>query len=189
MAPTRRLTAEDWISAALVAIAEDGISAVAVEPLARRLRATKGSFYWHFGNRDELLERALATWERDHTEAIIAAVDGTDGARSRLKHLLDRVMPTKVDPLEVALLAAAATNPRVRPALARVTQRRTEYVARLYRSAGMSQAAAERRAVIAMAIFLGRLQLAYVAPVVLPKGPAAAAMATDLEAMLEPPAR
>ena len=189
MAPTRRLTAEDWISAALAAIAEDGISAVAVEPLARRLRATKGSFYWHFGNRDELLERALATWERDHTEAIIAAVDGTDGARSRLKHLLDRVMPTKVDPLEVALLAAAATNPRVRPALARVTQRRTEYVARLYRSAGMSKAAAERRAVIAMAIFLGRLQLAYVAPDVLPKGAAAAAMATDLEAMLEPPAR
>lgn len=43
-----RLSADDWAQAALDLIAEQGVGAVAVEPLARRLGVTKGSFYWHF---------------------------------------------------------------------------------------------------------------------------------------------
>ena len=48
--------------AALLAIAEGGTAAVAVETLAARLGATKGSFYWHFRNREHLLERILDHW-------------------------------------------------------------------------------------------------------------------------------
>src|SRR5260370_1248821 len=55
----RRLTRDDWITAALRAIADGGLAAVGVEPLAARLGATKGSFYWHFENRDALLEAAI----------------------------------------------------------------------------------------------------------------------------------
>ena len=40
-----RLSATDWAQGALAMIAEQGVSAVAVEPLARRLGVTKGSFY------------------------------------------------------------------------------------------------------------------------------------------------
>ena len=54
-----RLSAEDWAQAALDLIAEQGVGAVAVEPLARRLGVTKGSFYWHFPSRDALLQAAL----------------------------------------------------------------------------------------------------------------------------------
>ena len=59
-APARnaRLSADDWAQAALDLIAEQGVSAVAVEPLARRLGVTKGSFYWHFPSRDALLQAA-----------------------------------------------------------------------------------------------------------------------------------
>ena len=45
-----RLSAEDWEQGALDMIAEQGIGALAVEALARRLGVTKGSFYWHFRN-------------------------------------------------------------------------------------------------------------------------------------------
>src|SRR3546814_8458026 len=55
---TGRLSAEDWAQAALDLIAEQGVSAVAVEPLARRLGVTKGSFYWHFPSREALLVRS-----------------------------------------------------------------------------------------------------------------------------------
>src|SRR5580698_155106 len=53
-APSRErktLTRADWIATALDAMARDGLRAVAVEPLAERLGATKGSFYWHFRDR------------------------------------------------------------------------------------------------------------------------------------------
>ena len=58
-----RLTADDWAQAALDLISEQGVAAVAVEPLARRLGVTKGSFYWHFPSRDALLQAALERWE------------------------------------------------------------------------------------------------------------------------------
>ena len=48
-----RLSADDWAQAALEQIAEQGVAAVAVEPLARRLGVTKGSFYWHFPSRED----------------------------------------------------------------------------------------------------------------------------------------
>ena len=59
----------DWILEAMFLIAQGGTARVAVEPLAKRLGATKGSFYWHFANRDELVAETLAHWEREFTEA------------------------------------------------------------------------------------------------------------------------
>ena len=50
------LTPGDWARAALAAIARGGIAAVAVESIAADLGATKGSFYWHFKNRDALIQ-------------------------------------------------------------------------------------------------------------------------------------
>jgi AcrR family transcriptional regulator len=56
-----------WIDAALAAIETGGSDAVAVSPLARSLSVTKGSFYWHFADRRELLRAALGTWLTRHT--------------------------------------------------------------------------------------------------------------------------
>src|SRR5260221_12707598 len=70
----RRLTRDDWITAALAAIADGGLAAVGVEPLAARLGATKGSFYWHFKNRDALLEAAIRRWEKETTTDVVAEI-------------------------------------------------------------------------------------------------------------------
>lgn len=59
------LTAEDWVRAAKRTIEERGVGAVAVEPLAKKLGVTKGSFYWHFENRDALLKATLERWEEE----------------------------------------------------------------------------------------------------------------------------
>ncbi|MDQ6732181.1 MAG: TetR/AcrR family transcriptional regulator, partial [Actinomycetota bacterium] len=53
------LSRTDWTEAALLALAHDGLAGVAVQPLARRLGATKGSFYWHFADRAELIAATL----------------------------------------------------------------------------------------------------------------------------------
>ena len=56
------LSAQDWAQAALDVMVARGLDGVAVEPLARELGVTKGSFYWHFANRDALLDAALQLW-------------------------------------------------------------------------------------------------------------------------------
>ena len=56
------LTREDWIDGAWEMLGESGVDGVRVEPLARRLGVTKGSFYWHFKERQELIDALLGRW-------------------------------------------------------------------------------------------------------------------------------
>src|SRR5262249_12760744 len=118
----RRLTRDDWITAALAAIADGGLAAIGVEPLAARLGATKGSFYWHFENRDALLEAAIARWEKETTTDVAAEITTAhDAPASQFRRLvasvIERAAQDRVGP---ALLASAA-HPPVAPALQPVT--------------------------------------------------------------------
>src|SRR5436309_10975695 len=90
-----RLRPEDWASAALAAIGSGGLAAVAVEPLATRLGTTKGSFYWHFANRDALLTAALERWERTGTEDVIAYVEAQPTGPARLRALIAGAVGTR----------------------------------------------------------------------------------------------
>src|SRR6478672_1382170 len=60
-----RLDKSDWLRAARLALLHHGPEAVRVEPLARDLGVTKGSFYWHFTDRAELLEALILEWEQE----------------------------------------------------------------------------------------------------------------------------
>src|SRR6201993_14421 len=70
----------DWGRAAFARLAQDGIDAVRVEVLARDLHVSKGSFYWHFRDRDELAGAMLEQWEEDERAWLEAGVAGGRGA-------------------------------------------------------------------------------------------------------------
>ena len=62
-----RLDKRDWLDAALAELAGGGINAVAIEKLAARLGVTRGSFYHHFHNREQLLREMLDYWAEHWT--------------------------------------------------------------------------------------------------------------------------
>lgn len=173
----KSLTAEDWTEAALAAIAEGGLPAVAVEVLAKRLGTTKGSFYWHFADRDALIAAALDLWEQRDTEGVISVVEQEpDGAAGRLRMLLRLALsevvgqqPAAAGSVELAL-QANANHPVVAAVLDRVTRRRLAYITALYAELGLSKAVARDRALLAYSAFLGHAQLAHATPGVLPTG-------------------
>ncbi|HEY2948122.1 MAG TPA: TetR/AcrR family transcriptional regulator [Micromonosporaceae bacterium] len=154
----RRLTAADWARAALDAIGEQGLAGVAVEPLAVRLGATKGSFYWHFANRDALLSAALAVWDETHTEGIIRAVQAEPDPAARLRSLFVGVTASPLAPIEVNLLAVA-DHPLVAPTMRRAVARRIAYVTSLFAALGFAPDEAARRGVLAYSAYLGHVQL------------------------------
>jgi AcrR family transcriptional regulator len=170
----RRLTRDDWVAAALAVIGEGGVAAVAVEPLAARLGTTKGSFYWHFPNREALLEAALAAWEERTTAAVLEEVErSTSDPREQLRLLISRVVANATaDPVEPALYAGAA-HPVVGPALDRVTRHRIDGTVRIFARMGLRPAEARRRALLAYSVYLGYGQLIRATPGVLPQGRAA----------------
>jgi AcrR family transcriptional regulator len=156
------LSREDWIAAALDALTEGGVPAVAVEPIAKRLGVTKGSFYWHFKDRDQLLAATMETWERERTEALIDRLDAIDDPRARLAEWVRHAFAA--DKALLVGLHATADHPVVSPVLRRVTERRVEWLSDLLREAGVPRAAALRRARLLYSADLGLFQIARVAP-------------------------
>lgn len=156
-----KLGPEDWARAALGALGRSGTRGVAIEPLARALGVTKGSFYWHFRTRGELIDAALALWEREHTAAVIDEVDASAGAdpAARLRRLFQEIIRQAAqDEVELPLLALS-DDARVAPVLRRVTERRVGYVTDTYLQLGLTPEQARDRAVLAYAAYLGHLQL------------------------------
>jgi AcrR family transcriptional regulator len=149
------LSRTDWIEAALVALAEVGLRGVAVEPLARRLGATKGSFYWHFADRSELIDATLELWERRETTEVIERIEELEDPYQRLTALATRAYASAAGGNAHAAVLAAASEPRVGEVLARVTRTRLAYLTRLYRELGRTPDDAARYARLAYALYLG----------------------------------
>ncbi|HTE56520.1 MAG TPA: TetR/AcrR family transcriptional regulator [Kofleriaceae bacterium] len=183
--PEARLSTADWVAAALDAVAEDGLAGVAIEPLARRLGVTKGSFYWHFADRDALLAAALTHWESSHTERIIDELEDVSDPRERLARLIGGVLAGgRSDRIHIAL--ATAKHPVVRETLARVTHRRLVYLQSCYAELGQPQREAHRSALLAYAAYVGMVHLRFEAPEELPAREARAAYVEHLIDKLVP---
>lgn len=153
-----RLSAVDWENAALEAIAEQGIGAAAVEPLARRLGVTKGSFYWHFTTREALLKAALERWERVDEEEFLG-VEPIKDPRERLRALFRRTSREMQSHVVYSALLRALDHPVVQPVMSRVSQKRIDFLTVAYRQLGLERSAASYRARLAYAAYAGFLQL------------------------------
>lgn len=154
-----RLSAEDWEEAALKLIAEQGVNSVAVEALARQLGVTKGSFYWHFRTREALVQASLERWELYGEREIISQIEAIADPRVRLPELFRRVAHELQPHRVYAALLKALDHPQVIPVMARVSQRRMEFLNTAYREAGMPPAEALNRARLTYAAYVGFLQL------------------------------
>lgn len=153
------LSAADWERAALELIAERGVPALAVEPLARRMGVTKGSFYWHFAGRESLLEQALQRWEEHDSRNLNASLGEIDHPRDRLASFFRRVVREKLTHEVYSALCAAAGHPQVEPVLERVAERRMHHLATAFHELGMAPDAARYQARLTYSVYLGFLQL------------------------------
>ncbi|HET6632976.1 MAG TPA: helix-turn-helix domain-containing protein [Rhodanobacteraceae bacterium] len=155
----QRLGTGNWEQATLALIAEEGVGAVAVETLARRLGVTKGSFYWHFRSRQALLQAALERWEHQDEARVLAQIEPIVDPRRRLRALFEVVARELQSHRVYAALLKALDHPAVLPLMARVSQRRMQFLAAAYREAGLEGEVAEHRARLTYAAYVGFLQI------------------------------
>ncbi|MEA2220093.1 MAG: hypothetical protein QOJ35_2719 [Solirubrobacteraceae bacterium] len=158
------LSKVEWTEAALLALARDGLAGVAVEPLARSLGATKGSFYWHFADRGELITATLALWERRATSEMIDRIEAIAGPRERLIELAAGAYAGAVAGNAYAAVLAAASDPRVEDVLRRVTRTQLQFLEGLYCDLGVAADRARRHARLAYALYLGIGELRHADP-------------------------
>jgi AcrR family transcriptional regulator len=158
-----RLDAVAWIEAAFEALARDGFDAVRVEPLAQALGVTKGSFYWHFADRDALLAALFARWAEGRVAAIRAETNSGADARATLYRLIElyaRGPNTRGLAIELAIRGLARCDARAAAAVNAVDAERLARVAALFEGLGHKAANAEARAFLFYAFVFGQSLIA-----------------------------
>lgn len=144
----------DWIHAALARLAKQGIQEVRVEVLARDLGVSKGSFYWHFRDRADLLEKTLALWE----ESELGWLDqkGSDASTAtRWAKLIERATDPARIRTEVAMRAWAREDEKVAARVAAIEKKRTSLIAEVLRDVGFARPAAESWSEMVLLVCLG----------------------------------
>ena len=152
------LTRDDWARAALEAIAQGGVRALTIEDLAERVGASRGSFYWHFETREDLIAAALELWEAESTTDRLPELEAIEDPLKRLRTLLRAVYEAPVDAAEL-MLSTAGDDPLVAPVFARVVARRMKVLRRIFTELGMPRAEAVDRAWLAYSFYVGHHQL------------------------------
>ena len=149
-----QLTASDWLDQGLKTLAKDGFTALKAEPLAKAMRVSRGSFYWHFADIAAYHAAILARWHEVAAEQIIANVEAASKDENPLALLLRRVFGERLM-LERAVRTWASVDPAARAAVQAIDRRRLSYVESLLTQAGLSAELARARAQILYWAFLG----------------------------------
>jgi AcrR family transcriptional regulator len=154
-----KLGRQDWIDRGLQVLAAKGVEAVRVEPLAKLMNVTKGSFYWHFKNREDFLDALLQAWVNQQTDSIIVQVEAVGGdAKSKLLNLFELAVQDEGE-VENAIRAWATNTPEVAAILAQVDQRRLDYTRDLFLQVGFSPLDAIVRARLAYYSLVGEFTI------------------------------
>lgn len=154
-----------WIDEGLRALAGGGPDVVRIEAVAKALGVTKGGFYWHFEDREALLEEMLDTWERVGVDLVIELVEDEGGnARTKLWRLfrlatsgeeLEGVDSEELLRIDLAIRDWARRDRDVAGRLRRVDNRRMDYMRSLFGAFCPDEAEVEVRAMLAFSVWIG----------------------------------
>lgn len=149
----RSLGRDDWIEVARQELIAGGVDAVKIGRLARRLRVTRGGFYWHFASREDLLQGLLGAWELSSVATFERSLGSEGGSCGRAEFLaFARLWVTETDfvpAYDTAVRDWARISAEAAAAVRRVDQRRIEILHRIFRDLGFTEPEALVRARIA----------------------------------------
>lgn len=160
------LTAQAWIEAAFRALTIGGPQAIRAEAIARDLKVSKGSFYWHFKNVAALKSAMLSHWHDAATRDVVAdLIAGGGTAADKLKQLIDITTSDRHDPYggvlaEAAIRDWARYNAGAAAVVKKVNKTRIGYLKQLFHEHGVSDADAP---VFANIIYGGLIGMEYLA--------------------------
>lgn len=126
----QRLTQQSWINAGLKSLVTDGPGSLAAEPLARQLKTTKGSFYWHFKDVPAFQMAVATDWQTRAFADVVSDLANDGSAEQRLRRFGRTILSDAQDP---AMRAWAQTDKPIKKVVSQVDAERMTYMSSLLR--------------------------------------------------------
>ncbi|MEA2116473.1 MAG: TetR/AcrR family transcriptional regulator [Thermodesulfobacteriota bacterium] len=141
------ISKNQWLAKALDMFETDGFEAVKIEKLAKQLGTSRSGFYYHFKNRQDLLQHLLAYWAEEYTSVITdnQNLQNLD-AEQRLWTTMELVREKKLPKYDLAMTAWAKVDPIVRKVVKKVVKMRLDYTRSIFRELGFLGDELEMRA-------------------------------------------
>ena len=150
----------EWVAGAIDALADEGAAGMCVEALAKRFGVTKGSFYWHFKDRQDLVDAVLQAWKDDRIRAVDSGA-AVGGERQQLLQIIDAFgNDRQAIAIELAVRDWARRDVRARAVVEAVDHYRLARSCRLFVANGFGDEEASRRSLLFCAYLLGQSLIA-----------------------------
>jgi AcrR family transcriptional regulator len=154
-----QLDPDRWVEVAIDLLAKEGVSGLRVEVLAKRCGVTKGSFYWHFKDRQALLDAVLEQWKLGRIRDIEKTTAVTPGnERDQLHYAIEVYGASrnrKGMSIELAVRDWARHDAQAAAIVEAVDLYRLECTRKLFVAAGMTDAEAKSRSLLLYACVFG----------------------------------
>ena len=134
----QQLARLDWLQCALQLFVNEGIDALRITRLADELNVTRGSFYWHFDNREDLVEALVTFWQAKNTTGICEPFDQADSLDSGiLSYFAATIEGARFDPrLDLAIREWARRDTRIRQLVDSEDRTRIDSIRRFFQRFG-----------------------------------------------------
>ncbi len=149
MGTKNNLNREEWVQAAWDFLIKEGISNFKLTTLCQILGVTKGSFYWHFKDRDELLNVLLQEWERRSTQRFIEMVNSYRGhPKEAFTKMIQAVVATRNIEIDHVFREWAALDSRAENLVKKIDERRLNFLRDIFQRMGFTEEEADTRAIL-----------------------------------------
>lgn len=160
--PRQRGSKDIWLEAAYELLILEGIDAVKVTALAKRLNLTRTGFYWFFKDISELHDAMIQRWEQKNTDSLIARCNAD--ASNICQALFNLVAcwhdPLQFDaPLDLAIRNWARVDPDLRVRLRVADDRRIKAVVKMFERHGYAHEQANVRGMTVIYTQIGYISM------------------------------
>ena len=135
----RRLSRKDWLEHALEALSKKGQSGLSIQDLSAALGVSRGSFYWHFKDRNDFIHALLKYWYEEYTVVAPIAVELEGGtAEERLLRLMRLVHDQDLMHYDLIIRALATSDRQFERWVKKADRFRLKYVRKLFIELGFA---------------------------------------------------
>ena len=142
----KRTTKAQWLEKALELLEESGAEALTVHRLAKTVGSSRTSFYWHFKDRNDLIQQLLHYWSNEFTGIVTDdhALQDLDG-ESRLNETVRLIREHGLTRYDLSIHTLARTDPHAKELLIEVIDKRRTYVRGIFKDLGFQGKELEMR--------------------------------------------